>query len=86
MQLFIVLTCFANVALATLTTLNVTAITAANNVSIFQCWTLASPFVVSTQPGTLGSAVLQLGETASSSLAVLPAGFEGGIHRAPVVQ
>ena len=71
---------------ASLTYLNLTAISAANGASILECWQLSAPFVVSSQPGTAGAATAQLGNVANASFSVIPAQFNGGVHRAPAVQ
>lgn len=72
--------------IATPTFLNLTAISAANGESTLECWQLSSPFTVSNQAGTTGSAVQQLGNAANASFAIIPAQFNGGAHRAPAVQ
>ena len=66
--------------------LNLTAISAVNNVSILQCWQLSTPFAVSDEAGTAGTAVAQLGNVSNLSYTVLPAMYNGGAHRAPAVQ
>lgn len=71
---------------ASLTYLNLTAISASNGASTLECWQLSAPFVVSTQAGTVGAASDQLGDVANASFSVLPAMFNGGAHRAPAVQ
>lgn len=63
--------------------LNLTALSAANNASVLECWQMDTPFAISTQPGTAGSAQLQLGSTSSLSYSVLPAEFDAGVHNAP---
>lgn len=72
--------------IATPTLLNLTAISAAKGESTLECWQLSSPFAVSNQAGTTGSAVQQLGNAANASYAIIPARFIGGAHRAPAVQ
>ncbi|CAN8101522.1 unnamed protein product [Discula destructiva] len=66
--------------------LNVTALSAANNASTLECWQIDTPFTVSTQPGTAGSAQLQLGNLSTLSYSVLPAQFDAGVHNAPANQ
>lgn len=66
--------------------LNITALGAANNASTLECWQMDTPFAISTQPGTSGSAQLQLGNTSTMSYSVLPAEFDAGVHNAPSVQ
>ena len=73
-------------ASATLTYLNLTAISASNGASVLECWQLSAPFVISNQAGTVGAATAQLGNVANASFSVLPAKFDGGAHRAPAVQ
>ena len=66
--------------------LNLTAISAENGHSIFECWQLESPFVDSTQAGTDGAVFAQLGNASNASFAILPPKFNGGLHNAPFVQ
>lgn len=63
-----------------------TVIAAANGESILECWQLSDPFILSSQAGTTGAAVKKLGNVANATYTVLPAKFDGGIHRAPAVQ
>lgn len=69
--------------LASALSLNVTAVAAKNGSSIFQCWSLDSPFKFSTQPGIVGSAYTFLGDIANMTYSVLPPGYVGGDHNAP---
>lgn len=78
------LTAVAHLAVAL--QLNITALSAANNASTLECWQIDSPFIVSSQPGTKGSAQLQLGNTSTISYSVLPAQFDAGLHNAPANQ
>ncbi|KAI9834670.1 MAG: hypothetical protein M1826_000072 [Phylliscum demangeonii] len=66
--------------------LRLTALSAAKRQSTLECWQLTRPFLVSSTAGISGAAVAQLGATESASYGVLPAHFDGGLHRAPVVQ
>ena len=66
--------------------LNITALGAANNASTLECWQMDTPFTISTQQGTSGSAQLQLGNTSTMSYSVLPAEYEAGVHNAPANQ
>lgn len=66
--------------------LNITALGAANNASTLECWQMDTPFAISTQQGTAGSAQLQLGNTSTISYSVLPAQFDAGVHNAPANQ
>lgn len=66
--------------------LNITALGAANNASTLECWQMDTPFAISTQQGTAGSAQLQLGNTSAISYSVLPAQFDAGVHNAPANQ
>lgn len=66
--------------------LNITALGAANNASTLECWQIDTPFAISTQQGTAGSAQLQLGNTSAVSYSVLPAQFDAGVHNAPANQ
>lgn len=68
------------------TYLNLTAISAADGESILECWQLSDPFAVSGQAGTTGTAVHQLGNAVNTSIVVIPAHFNGGVHNAPAVQ
>lgn len=66
--------------------LNITALGAANNASTLECWQIDTPFTISTQQGTSGSAQLQLGNLSTVSYSVLPAQFDAGAHNAPANQ
>jgi len=68
------------------TFLNITAIAAENSVSVFQCWQLLPGFSTSSQTGTTGASILQLGTVANMSYTVLPPGFDAGSHNAPTIQ
>ena len=67
-------------------TLNVTALTAANGISVLECWALDPGFVSSSQVGTTGASSLQLGNLANGSYSILPPRFNAGLHNAPNVQ
>lgn len=77
---------FSISACATPTYLNLTALSASDGLSNLECWQLSAPFVVSHEAGTSGAAIEQLGDLANASFSVLPARFNGGLHRAPAVQ
>ncbi|KAI1825886.1 hypothetical protein F4861DRAFT_500230 [Xylaria intraflava] len=66
--------------------LNVTAIGAQYGSSTLECWQMDAPFVVSSEPGTAGSAQAPLGNVANISYSILPANFDGGVHNAPHAQ
>jgi len=66
--------------------LNITAIAAENSVSVFQCWQILPGFSTSSQTGTAGASILQLGTVANMSYSVLPPGFDAGQHNAPAIQ
>lgn len=66
--------------------LNITALSAANNSSTLECWQMETPFTISTQQGTAGSAQLSLGNISTMSYSVLPAQFDAGVHNAPANQ
>ncbi|KAF5392195.1 hypothetical protein D9757_001523 [Collybiopsis confluens] len=70
------------------TTLWVSAIVGKNGVSTAECWGIQPPFVVSTQPGTVGNEFLQLGGLSNGSYTVFPAGpdVDAGLHNAPNAQ
>ena len=68
------------------TPLNITTIGAANGKSTLECWQLSAPLVTSSQPGTAGAAIAQLGETGATSYTLLPPHYDGGLHNAPAVQ
>lgn len=74
--------------ITTPSTLNITALTGRNGLSLLECWALQPGFVTSTEAGTSGSMNLNLGMlgSANATYSVIPAGFDGGAHRAPVVQ
>lgn len=63
--------------------LNVTALGAANGASTLECWQMNAPFSISTEAGTAGSASASLGGLANFTYAVIPAGYDGGLHNAP---
>jgi len=67
--------------------LNLTAITTApSGISIFECWQL-TPFETSAVAGTAGALSLDLGDLGENgSFTVIPGGFDGGLHRAPLNQ
>jgi hypothetical protein len=76
---------------AAASTLNITTLGAKNRRSTLECWALEPGFKISSQTGTSGSQVLNLGPigggcTGNASYAVLPAGFDGGQHNAPAQQ
>lgn len=66
--------------------LNITALGAADQASTLECWQMDTPFSISAQQGTAGSAQLQLGNTSTMSYSVLPAQFDAGVHNAPANQ
>lgn len=74
------------VSLATALNLNVTAVTANDGKSVFECWKLDKPFVDSTQPGLESTARLDLGGVSNISYGVLPAGYIEPLHNAPSPQ
>ncbi|KAI4859298.1 hypothetical protein F4820DRAFT_467164 [Hypoxylon rubiginosum] len=63
--------------------LNVTAISARDGSSIFQCWQMDTPFDISTEPGTLGTAGAVLGDVSTVSYTIIPANHDSGLHNAP---
>src|SRR5487761_1087843 len=65
------------------TFLNVTALWAENGASVLQCWQILPGFTTSSQSGTAGASILQLGGVSNMSYSVLPPGFNAGIHNAP---
>lgn len=76
------------VAAATLLTpphLNLTAISAMNGVSIFECWQLSASFTAG-QEGNSSVLITDLGQTGDTSYYFLEAGFNNGLHNAPAVQ
>ena len=76
------------IAAATLLTpphLNLTAIAAVNGVSILECWQLSAPFTTG-QAGNSSVLITDLGQTGDTSYYFLEAGFNNGLHNAPVVQ
>lgn len=66
--------------------LNVTALSAENGSSIFQCWQMDQPFETSSQAGTSGTALLMLSDVSNLTYGVIPSNFDGGVHNAPNVQ
>ncbi|KAH8703537.1 hypothetical protein BGW36DRAFT_423095 [Talaromyces proteolyticus] len=86
------LSCLACVTAAQYTppsSYNVTTLTASNNASVLQCWSIQPGFSTSSQPGISGSAVVSIGtlnSTTNATLSVLPGNFNGGQHHAPAAQ
>ncbi|KAH9981914.1 hypothetical protein BJV74DRAFT_887253 [Russula compacta] len=68
------------------TYLNVTAISATNGASTLECWQLLPNFTTSSQSGTTGASILQLGNLANMSYSVIPPGFNASFHNAPTQQ
>ncbi|KAJ8096294.1 hypothetical protein PM082_011449 [Marasmius tenuissimus] len=70
------------------TTLWVNAIVGESGASTVECWGIQPPFVVSTQPGTVGNKILQLGQLANASYTQFPPGVitDSGLHNAPNAQ
>lgn len=68
------------------TTLNITTLTASNGSSVLECWALNPGFTSSSQAGTTGAEIMQLGNLANASYSILPAQFAAGLHNAPNVQ
>lgn len=66
--------------------LNVTALGAQDGSSTLECWEMDTPFDISTQPGTSGSALATLSNVSNLTYTILPSGFEGGLHNAPYAQ
>ena len=75
-----------SIAVSATTHINLTTTAAENGMSVLQCWQLDAPFVTSTENGTAGSMVAQLGNLANASYSIIPAGSNGGNHVAPAVQ
>ncbi|KZV63594.1 hypothetical protein PENSPDRAFT_202512 [Peniophora sp. CONT] len=67
-------------------TLNVTALATLDGKSVLQCWALQPAFTTSSQTGTAGAEILQLGDLANASFSILPAHFNAGQHNAPNAQ
>jgi len=68
------------------TFLNVTALWAENGASVLQCWQILPGFTTSSQSGTAGASILQLGALSNMSYSVIPPGFNAGLHNAPTEQ
>jgi hypothetical protein len=66
--------------------LNVTAIGAQDGHSTLECWQMDTPFNISTQPGTAGTAIATLSNVANLTYTILPSNFDGGVHNAPANQ
>ncbi|PQE22442.1 small secreted protein [Rutstroemia sp. NJR-2017a BVV2] len=89
--LFAASVCFPSQVPAALTStppyFNLTAISAINNVSLFQCWQLTTPIASSVQNGLVGSMVQSLGVLGgNATYSYLPANFPGSAHAAPAPQ
>ncbi|KAI1767828.1 hypothetical protein GGR53DRAFT_480841 [Hypoxylon sp. FL1150] len=85
-QAFRQLTLALSVPAASSLQLNVTAIGARDGSSTLECWQMNTPFDISTQPGTSGSAVATLSSVSNLSYTIIPSNFDGGIHNAPHAQ
>ena len=68
------------------TSLNVTAISAQNGFSTLECWQIQPGFTTSSQAGTTGASILQLGSLANMSYSVIPPRFNASFHNAPTNQ
>lgn len=67
-------------------TLNLTTLTSSKGLSVFECWQLQPGFASSSQKGTVGAEIMQLGGLANASYSIIPANFSAGLHNAPNVQ
>ena len=65
---------------------NIAATGGVLNHSILQCWQLSAPLIASTQLGTQGPMVAQLGDLSHATYSILPAGTNGGAGVAPYSQ
>jgi hypothetical protein len=70
---------------STAPTLNVTAISARDGVSILECWQIGV-LQASSQKGVVGSSALFLGEVDNATYTMIPPGYEGTLHNAPSPQ
>ena len=68
------------------TYLNVTTASAANGSSIIECWQLSVPAKSTAQQGLANVVLLPLSELGNATYSIIPAGFDGGLHNAPVIQ
>jgi hypothetical protein len=68
------------------TFLNITALSAQNGSSVLECWQILPGFSTSSQAGTTGASILQLGNVANMSYSVIPPQFNAGLHNAPTTQ
>lgn len=68
------------------TFLNITALSAHNGASVLECWQILPGFTTSSQAGTTGASILQLGGLANMSYSVIPPNFNAGLHNAPTTQ
>ncbi|KAJ5585532.1 uncharacterized protein N7459_005332 [Penicillium hispanicum] len=76
---------------STSNTLNITVLGAQHHRSTLECWALEPGFQTSDESGTTGSQSLNLGvigggNSGNSTYTIIPAGFNGGRHNAPVSQ
>ncbi|PWY87271.1 hypothetical protein BO94DRAFT_535385 [Aspergillus sclerotioniger CBS 115572] len=68
-------------------TLNITTITAHNNQSALECWSLDPGYATSSQAGVSGTAMLSLGPvTGNATNILIPEAYDGGRHNAPTIQ
>ncbi|KAI1360352.1 hypothetical protein F5Y08DRAFT_52493 [Xylaria arbuscula] len=63
--------------------LNVTAITAHNGSSVFECWQMDQTFEMSNVPGISDTAQVALSNVSSLSYSVIPPNFDSDLHNAP---
>ncbi|KAI5866889.1 hypothetical protein GGS23DRAFT_552590 [Durotheca rogersii] len=66
--------------------MNLTSITGRDQVSVFECWQLDTPFASAGTPGIQGSQVLDLGAVDNATYTVVPPRFGGSFHNAPYKQ
>ena len=91
MRIPVILPALAALAAAELNTdvppgLNITAVTAEAGLSKFQCWQFG-PFAAPTEQGLIdGPISLGLGDISHATFAIIPPGFDGGMHFSPSKQ
>lgn len=63
--------------------LNVTALGARDGSSTLECWQVEQPWILSSQPGTAGNALLLLGNVSNIIYTLIPPNYDGDVHHAP---
>jgi hypothetical protein len=71
---------------ATALRLNITAISAENRNTQFECWELDTPFIQSSQNGLVGTSTTFLGDVTNMTYNAIKSNFDSGFHNPPFNQ